>query len=272
MKEIIPILLFEAAKEIAQRPLVALRLLFLPLFLTLAAELFYTHRLISFELHEDPAGLVIATVINFICVGLIAVGWHRHILLGAPVPAIPSYSMGLYWNYFKHWLILGFVIGFAMLLVRAIFAVVVSLFLDMDTLTSMLFDTVAPGLLAILSVVVVFCWALFRFGIVLPHVALGHDDMGFGRAWDLTRPQAGAIFWTAVAAAAVQIALYPLVFWMSDTMISPETGVIPASGEYAIAVFTGVIYTLFTLFGAAILTVIYGRIPQEALDAPTPQP
>jgi len=107
-------------------------------------------------------------------------------------------------------------------------------------------------------------WYMFRFGAVLPQLALGHNHIGFGRAWALTRPHAGSIFGTAVLASGLQSLGMVLLMVSSWWGFDSETGEFSAFGEYATALLYVMFYAFSGLIGAAILTEIYTRIdPRE---------
>ncbi|QUJ77705.1 hypothetical protein KDD17_07055 [Sulfitobacter albidus] len=258
-------MIFTAAlREIAHHRPSAVRLLCIPLIVTIVVELLYTlspHR----DPQSDNIGLsILSGVVAYGAVGWIAVGWHRLRLMGEHAGLLPRAPLRVLMRYVIEWLILGILIALILLAVGGA-AYLVVMALAPDPLTEQVIyglwtDTIL-GPVSILPITA-FTWLLFRFGISLPHLAIeGDARLGMRQAWRRTRPLAWTIFRAGLFAGIVQwaVGVLPLqLVYGSDLFTTPE-GEIILAGEIVFALAYAFVYTGIPLVGAAILTVIYAR-------------
>ena len=262
---------FLAVQHLFHKPLQALCILTLPLALNIFAELFDTHQYVMSYFEGAGYASVLVVVVNFMTTSLIAVAWHRIILLNEPQGFLPRNGGHLYYRYFAQWFVMGLVILFIMSLVVAAFAVIVwlvsnalgqsYLFEDLF-MGDELFGT--PLYVALTIITAVFTYCLFRFGVVLPHLATGHSEVGMWEGWRCTKPLAWPIAGAAVLAGIGQIALLWLPSDFLMRMMEQPDGYLPSSFDYLDAVVVAISYSLISLFGAAILTEIYTRIDVQS--------
>ena len=90
----------EALGHIRQRPMQALKIIALPLIFNVAAELFAAHQFIVSDYSAGGLSSTIVVIVNFMATAIIAVCWHRLVLLEEPAKLVPRQQMLLYFRYF----------------------------------------------------------------------------------------------------------------------------------------------------------------------------
>lgn len=186
---------------------------------------------------------------------------------------MPRNQAALYLRHFVKWFVMGLVIGplllAAFLAGAGLFWLASKAFVINSTFDELLLgDDIfgMPFFATITVLTTVFTWLLFRCGVVLPHLATGHGDVGMWDGWRLTRPLAWPIVGAAVFAGIAQVGLMWFPASLQMQVVADADGFMPPSSEYTDAVLTAISYSLVSLFGAAILTEIYMRIGAEDFD------
>lgn len=257
-------LIGRALHSIWTRPVSAGRIIAVPLVLNLVVE-----GLDIFQLRRDDGGalwmMIVYFCISMAVVPMIAVSWHRAVLLSKEAGFLPisprETLLAYFWRWF--WLGLGLILIVGVVLALIYWAYVA--FAYVDYLYG--FDPVlrATDMMAIaVPPVSLYLYLMFRLGVVLPYIALEQPRMGLGQAWAATRAQSQRIALAAVIAGVVQTFLLIIPYIVYEAVTDPDTGFATASYEVPLAVFLAVSYTLTLLVGAAILTDVYGRLtPQD---------
>jgi hypothetical protein len=267
-------LLGAAFSSIARRYDVAVRLLAWPLFLCVVVEVFNTIRLVQTDYEGGQLSSWIVFFVNLYAVGVIAVGWHRHVLMRATIGFWPAPLGPIYRRYVWQWFVLGFIATVILLAVIASIYGVLYFALDdpyfwetmffYDSGLNDLFG--APFGILIVPPIIAFLWLLFRIGVILPHLALGRSEQPLFWAWSATRSQARDILIAACIAGVLQALVICLPFVLYEMAYLVSADEVSTQMDYAMSVFYGISYPINALIGAAILTTIYARIPAKVLD------
>lgn len=248
-------------------------ILALPMVLNILAELNDTHRYVMSNYEGSGSAALLVIVVNFMTVSLVAVAWHRVILLNEPQGFVPLIGDDLYRRYFTQWFVMGLVIFFILCSIIAAVAGIVWLgsiavgqpYLFEDAfMGDRLFGVSFYATLSVLTTI--FTYFLFRFGVVLPHLATGHAKVGMWEGWRCTKPLAWPIASAALFAGIAQIGLTWLPSDFLIWMMEEPDEYLPSSFDYLNAVVIAISYSLVSLFGAAILTEIYTRIDAQSLE------
>ncbi len=282
-----PSLFFGAIGDLLRHPGMALRIAVLPLALFLAVEAYSTLQFVAWYneiTSPNPPFEAPAALAFYVLVGLIAVAWHRFMILGEgpSIAALPN-RLGNLWRYTIGWIVIGIVVGLG-----AFFCVVLPVFVIGSLLDQAFGETVAVVLggpisgavasqgvltyvLLVIGVVLLllfYMYAIFRVSMGLPAVAVDAERApGLRASWRRTRPMAGAILILALLALVVQGAALGLQFWIFS--IYPE-GPLTFGFEFTRRVAAAVTDTVNTMVGAAILTRIYRATQDTAPDGPPP--
>lgn len=264
---------FSALGHVWRRPVQAATILALPMTLNVLAELFDTHRYVMSGYEGAGTAAFLLVVVNFMTVALVAVAWHRLILLKEPQGFVPLVSDQLYRRYFAQWFVIGLVIMVSMILVFGGAAVLLGLIPGGSANALVFLDAFFGGNLVgfplygpLTFLTIAFTYMLFRFGVVLPRLALGHGQSRMRDGWRLTRPLAWPVAVAAVFAGLAQVALVWAPADLLTWAMADADGYLPVNFDYVYAVTISVTYTFVTLFGAAILTEIYNRIDVQDFD------
>lgn len=264
-----------ALSDIAARRMDVAKLMFLPMLANVLAEMNLTRVYIATDYVGGTGAGFLAFFVSIATVAFVAVGWHRIVLLGEKAKIVAAPRGAIYLHYAVSWFFIGFVPILGVLLLGVGVYVIAVLFgLDAALLDGyyMYVPEFAQGVgsmfytgMGMFVVAMAVIWYLFRVGVVLPHLALGHNHIGMRRAWGLTRPQAGPIFGTALVASALQSLATVLLFVSTSWAIDYETGEAAILSEYVTTVLNVMVFTFSGLIGAAILTTIYKRIEPSEL-------
>lgn len=266
-------ILIEALSHIWKRPKHACIIIALPLVLNVSAELYSAHRYVLSDYASYDFSSTIVMLVNFITTAVIAVCWHRLVLMDEGARIVPRSRFSLYFRYLIQWLIVGFLIGLIMLMVfgagaaviwfstrNAIWAQVVMSWFYAAELNSI-------GTIAIMTLVIsLYCWLFFRCAVTLPHLALGRGEATMRQGWRVTQHIAKQIAVAAVLAGILQA----LLMWFQSQglfllMIDAE-GYLPVPYDYVAAVLYSLSYSILPLIGASILTTIYTRFDAEEFE------
>ncbi|MGB0798143.1 MAG: hypothetical protein ACPGRD_02325 [Planktomarina sp.] len=238
---------FSSALKIALVPFVLSQLVGLGFYYFLTGQLFASQAELQSVLMTDGygkflLGMLVMLVLSIVLMAWIAVGWHRFVLLEEyPNGFLPKWHGDQTKAYIGKILLLmlilmglGFVGGLVAGLLGALLAVAIHPL-----------AVVVPMLLVYLAML----WIFTRLSLVLPSVSIG-NPMGFGEAWEHTKPMSGTILGVAILSGIVIYVPAALQF------IAPENGVFIAIVSFVVGFF-GV------LLGASVLTTIYGIIIEK---------
>ncbi|WP_298863698.1 hypothetical protein [uncultured Sulfitobacter sp.] len=265
---------FEAVGHVFRRPVQVMCILALPMTLNILVELYDTHRYVMSGFEGSGSAALLVVVVNFMTVSLVAVAWHRVILLEEPQGIVPLLGDDLYRRYFAQWFVMGLVIFFILFMITAAIAGIVWLAsialgqtysFNVALMGDELFGVSFYVTVTVLTTI--FAYFLFRFGVVLPHLATGHEKVEMWKGWRLTQPLAWPIAGAALIAGGAQIALTWLPSDLLMRIMEEPDGYLPSSFDYLDAFVISISYSLVSLFGAAILTEIYTRVDMQTLDA-----
>lgn len=206
------VLLVEALTEVWQGRWAALRIAALPTLVIGVLDL-----IIQYDYwHGDPEslGILWATAAMFFVIPVIAIGWHRYVLLNeVPHAFAPQLKVGRTLLYGANYLMIALLLTLIAILV---FFVVYGLTISISGPDYPGFSEVFERdrypvgyFVALFCATVVFLNSYFRYGAtLLPSIAV--DDRGQirRRSWRETRALSGTVFWLALWAAVLQ---FPLV-------------------------------------------------------------
>lgn len=179
---------------------------------------------------------------------LLAVLWHRHVLLDGADQTITGLSPGLFFGYVWRAIVVG-----CMQLVAAIpVTLVIGGFAT--ALASGQTSGLASYLIGLIGTVVLI-WIALRISVVLPAAALGHR-MAIGDSWSVTAPLSNGLWGAAVLLTGINA----LFFVISDTLL-------PGASPLAILIRSAIFLAEGLLF-ISLLTTLYGHlIEKRALSA-----
>ncbi len=185
------------------------------------------------------AALIVAFPISFGGYILLAIRWHRYVLLDSgSLDNQVRPSSQVFWRYFRRALVLGFVqllIAFPMLFLMVFVAP-----LGGGTHLFAVIGGVAVG--------TVLLWINLRFGLILPDAALD-QFMSLGDSWTETAPLATAI---PIIAVTLVIIGSPAVF-LTGPLLEPG---------YAALVLDPLFRVIQALVFISVLTTLYGHLIQ----------
>ena len=274
---------FPAFRDIAQNRAAAAGALILP-----AVALFAIELPLSMAYVADPylggGGLELVRFVIFcVAIGLLASRWHRAVILGETVAALPrGDALRRAIRYALSWFVIGFILGLVAILVTVVLALGFTVLTGIDGLS--ILDLVdpygagtGPGLGAVVGVALMalgawlFIYMLFRGAYGLPEQAVTGAGRGIRASFARTRVLARGLVVTSALATLVQgaihFAFYPVVFerllWPYDAVtgdpLTPGLGALVLGSALLVLVDLAI-----ALVGAAILTVIYREVPPEA--------
>ena len=110
-------ILIEALSHIWKRPKHASTIIALPLVLNVSAELYSAHRYVLSDYASYDLYSTFVVLVNFITTAVIAVCWHRLVLMDEGARIVPRSRFSLYFRYLIQWLIAGFLFGLIVLMV-----------------------------------------------------------------------------------------------------------------------------------------------------------
>ena len=264
---------FTAVGHVFRRPVQALSILALPMALNILVELYDTHRFVMSGYEGSGSAVWLVVVVNFMTVSLVAVAWHRLILLEEPQGIVPLISDDLYRRYFAQWFVMGLAIFFILSLIIAAIAGIVWL-ASIALGQPYLFEDAFMGdelfgvsfYITVMVLTTIFTYFVFRFGVVLPHLAAGHSKVDIWKGWRITQPLAWPIAGAALFAGSAQIALTWLPSDLLMRIMEEPDRYLPSSFDYLDAFLMSVSCRCVSFFGAAILTEIYIRIDMQSRD------
>ncbi|HIP24355.1 MAG TPA: hypothetical protein EYG79_12295 [Rhodobacteraceae bacterium] len=194
--------------------------------------------------------ILVATVFLFWSVSLVAIVWHRYILLEEiPQGVIPYRADFRIGRYF--WLGVGISL-LAALVVGILSGILGMIFgpLFMNSMQGVASGAAGVGFLMGLLVGTIVAVLYLRMALVLPAVALD-DRLTIGQAWEQTSGHTGAIIGLALALAFVNMVV-PMVINL-------------AFGEsvWINLAFMGLYQWFYFMLGISILSTLYGHIVQK---------
>lgn len=188
---------------------------------------------------------LVAGLISLLAFSSIAVNWHRYILLdelprGAEYFRVDNLTMRYFGN-----LLLLFLFIFLIAMV-----VVIPLAIAGALTGAEVFFTI----LSVLIALPIAGTAFMRWGVKLPAIALGRDDMGFPAAWRLTDGNNGGIFLVFLLNALITFGVgiaFGLVVLLINAMSPGLAMIIEFIGQL-------VLNWLLSILGITLLTSLYG--------------
>ncbi len=253
-----------AILSVVQQYRVALKVVGLPTVIRGAFELL----IIWLDPAESTGSFLAASLADMIFVSVIAVSWHRFVLLKeVPDSFIPRLHPGRNGRYAWTWLLIGLVLSFSALALgvllyflaiflggeEALYAV--DAMFPMGASSGLMFLAGAPFLWG-------FLYLLFRWGLILPDIAAGDGGLRLRDAMARSAPLNRAIMICALWATAVNLVFFAIVM----AIPIPYEGEVPDiwNRTYLLFFFSTQLYwTGSVLVGAAILTEIYRRTELE---------
>ncbi len=271
-------LFFGAIADLIRAPGAVLRIAALPLLAYLLIEVPLSRAYVQWfndtTLITGPPGEVIGTLAFFLLLAVLAVSWHRHMLVAeTPDTFLPKMRWRNWGRYLVAWIIISVIAGLAVFL-----CVLLPLFLLGSVLDPLLgqlllnllsYDVyldpsptpafyvagIAVGILALFA----YLTLVFRISMGLPAVAIDAATApGLRASWRRTRALTWPILGLAAFALVGQALLTGAGFLVLFSGGFSET--ITFAGEYTIRAMLAVIDTVNTLAGAAILTRIYRAV------------
>ncbi len=180
-----------------------------------------------------PPGAVLFQLLTLVVTMWVAVAWHRFVLLEEyPAGALPAFHGGRMLAYFGYGILLGLVVGIAILLMGALVGLA-------------LFWAPVLMIAGIMIVAIAGSWAFYRLSPILPASAIG-KSIPMKEAWSATKPLSGAILSAMVVFVVTIFALALLGALIGS--------VIPILGGLILLVFNW----LYILLGVSFLTTLYG--------------
>ncbi len=281
-----PGLFFGAIGDLIAHPGATLRIAAVPLAVFLAIEARSARAYVQWWIEGvsyTPPPEVGSTIAFYVLVGVLAVGWHRVMILGQP-PAIifPLSRLGILFRYTIGWIVIGIIVGLAVVVLIGVPAFLLGSLANPDfgVLMVEIFaptGTVAAADITGLSLVMAggcvglgmyaYLYGIFRCSMGLPAVAVDAEErLGLRASWArtriLARPIAGVAGF-AMVALVVMLGGHYLIYW------APLEEGVTFQVEFLRRIMAAVLDTLNTLIGAAILTRIY-RATQAEFRAPPP--
>ncbi|NUH66160.1 hypothetical protein HTT03_12775 [Sulfitobacter sp. S0837] len=169
---------------------------------------------------------------------LMAVLWHRHVLLDREAPeAELRPSMGVFWGYVGRAIVLGFVQ----------FLAAIPIGLAMMLLSGLTGSSTAALMLIGLAAGVAFLWVALRLSLVLPAAAMG-QTMPIRESWQATAPLAGVLWALAVLLAVV------------NTLLGVISGVLLPDDPGVRLLLDSALYIIEGLVFVSVLTTLYGHL------------
>ncbi len=208
---------------------------------------------------EDLPGLSSALIllllglVGLIGYALMAILWHRHVLLNGPerdnaLKPGKGIVMGYLWR--------GIIVGLVQFMVVVPIAIVMAAAGGASLAGGTPPNLVVFALIGFLAGVV-FIWVALRISVVLPAAALG-TAMPVGASWQATQPASQSLWGVAAILAGLNAAVS-----LASTLVMPE-----APG--ARLVLESMIYVIEGLIFISVLTTLYGHlIEHRPLDVPT---
>lgn len=181
--------------------------------------------------------LMICGVAGILGYALMAVLWHRHVLLDRSAPAEVRPGMKIYWGYVWRAIVLGF----------AQFLAAISLGLAMMLLSGLTGSGTSALMLIGLVAGVAFLWVALRLSLVLPAAAMG-QVMPIRESWQVTAPLASTLWALAVLLAVV------------NTMLGVISGVLLPDDPGVRLLLDSVLYIIEGLVFISVLTTLYGHL------------
>lgn len=204
------------------------------------------------EISVQTAGqILIGMAVMFWGLVLMVIIWHRFVLLAGPDrDAGLAPSFGIILGYIWRSILLGLIamaIGFAVFLLAGLIMAALSA------------TPIAPlvGLISGFLSVALISWALTRFSLVLPAIAIG-KRMEIGESWELTGPVSGTVFWLAVG-----LSLVNVVFTLLVGLVVTDSLLVSGLAQMVSSV-------VVTLLGASVLTTLYGILVEGRVLGDTP--
>ena len=269
-----PGLFFGAIGDLWARPGAVARIAALPLLVFLAIEALSTRTYVQWwnEGASYTPPLQIGSILGFyVLVGLLAVGWHRVMILNEP-PAlvVPMSRLSNLFRYTIGWLVIGIIVGLAVVLLIGLPFYVLGSLIDPDfgVLMAEIFAPTGPvgaedimGLSLLMAFGCVglgmyaYLYGIFRASMGLPAVAVDAEQRpGLRASWRRTRPVARPLLGVAAFAMVALVAVLSVHYLIYSVPL--EQGLM-FRAEFTRRVVAAVLDTLNTLIGAAILTRIY---------------
>lgn len=244
----------------------ALRILLVPLAVLVAVSVWEN----QVEYTWANLAEVILLVVDFVFLTVVAVGWHRFVLLsekpGAVLPRLPAKPM---FAYFISWIVLILVITFSFAAIGAVLFFAfkelkkTGVFDSFADVAAMQPATVLIGaFLLVFASIWAFTYALLRLGTRLPARAAFGKSIGLDASRVITKPIGGALIVTAalVSGLTLLLAYAPMLLLKDPTMFATK----PTSTQVIVS---NIGYGLTVLVGAAVLNEVFRRcVPHEELS------
>jgi uncharacterized membrane protein YeaQ/YmgE (transglycosylase-associated protein family) len=190
---------------------------------------------------QTALGFLVFGVIGLMGYALMAILWHRHVLLnGAERPENLRPDSRIFFIYIWR----AIVVGFAQMLAA------IPITLLIGVLGSSIIQNNPTGPLATLLGLIggiVFLWIAMRLSVVLPSAAIGRP-MSMRESWHTTKPATAALWGVAVLLSGLNMCVY-----MISATLLPETGTAPMLVQTVIYIFEGLVFV-------SILTTLYGHL------------
>jgi len=278
---------------VLSHPLIALRLMILPAVILAVLEAVYIYDVSTNEsepLIDSFLIRLLDTLLFFMSIAMIAVGWHRYRLLAeAPGGVMARWRPELFGRYAIGWFWLGLVCGLIVFIPAAFLLFMLSALLPFEGTVGMgqpidMIESLAgTGWASLLLAGIIFCAALtyfyllFRRGVALVHLAITDEDKGDLSAATWTARLAGPLWVTAFVALLLYGVVFALPFvsatYLYDNPVAetlfPDLPFLPT--DIVISAIAVIGSCLIALISAAILTEIYDRVapdPEDAEDIP----
>ncbi len=243
----------------------ALRILIAPLAVLIAVSVWANQTAHSFQIWVG----LIAVLVDFFFLTVVAVGWHRFILLeenpGALTPRLPVKAM---FAYFISWFAVTIIIALSLTAIGAVLFFGYKLLEKTGIFDRFVdFSTMVPESILVGAFFFVFTgvwaltYALFRLGMRLPARAAFGKSIGLDASRVLTKPIAGALAVTSalIAGITVLVAYVPELFFEGS-------GIFVAVPTPAQTITENIGYGVTVLLGAAVLNEVFRRsVPHDEL-------
>ncbi len=178
-------------------------------------------------------------IIGLIGYALMAILWHRHVLLnGAEEHANLSPSAAVLGGYIWR----AFILALVQILIALPIALVMILFLSLG-------GGIIPGFSMVIGVLagVLFIWFALRLSVILPAAALG-KSLRISESWQVTAPIADTLWGLALLLAVLNM------------VASLVVGVITPNSIGAAMIAQTVLYVIDGLVFVSVLTTLYGHL------------
>jgi hypothetical protein len=192
--------------------------------------------------------LIPVVVLGFYLFGLIAVAWHRYVLLEEhPEGWWPKPLGGGAWRYIGRLVLIGLIIG---LPIGIVAMAVVAGTMDPNAIS----PNMGPAIGVIVVLGLIGGWIGYRLSIILPAVAVD-QTMSMGESWKVTKAKAGGIF------------LVMILIGVFQFLLDLPGAIVAEAGGDAGTMFYG-LYSVVTgwfnaMLGLSILTTMYGSLVEE---------